>query len=189
MKRFLKIFAALALCVLTLIPLASCGATLTEEEALAILRERIEASYELNDIYFGEGLKTDPYEDNGEAFQYVFVSLDEKYQSVTDIRVATEAVFSDAICGKLYAKAFTGFDDGQVIVYARYIEEGGVLTADVKYTGIKTERDFLFETAKVVKNSQNFVVFEIERAMHDKPVRIELTLSPDGRWLLNSYTY
>lgn len=189
MMRFLKIFAALALCVLTLIPLASCGATLTDEEALAILREKIEESYELNDIYFGAGLKTDPYEDNGEAFQYVFVAIDEKYQYIEDIKAATEAVFSANMCGKLYAKAFTGFDDGQVIVYARYIEEGGVLTADVKYKGIKTERDFLFDTAKVVKNTKNYVVFEIERAMHDKPVRIEMTLSHDGRWLLNSYTY
>ena len=189
MMRFLKIFAALALCLLTVLPLASCGTTLTDEEALSLLKERIEASYELNDVYFGEGLRTDPYEENDSVVQYVYVAIDEKYQYIEDIKAATEAVFSANMCGRLYEKAFTGFDDGQVIVYARYIEEGGVLTADVKYKGIKTERDFLFDTAKILKNTKNYVVFEIERANHDKLVRIEMTLSPDGRWLLNSYTY
>ena len=189
MMRFLKIFATLTLCILTVLPLASCGATLTDEEALSLLKERIEASYELNDVYFGEGLRTDPYEENDSVVQYVYVAIDEKYQYIEDIKAATEAVFSANMCGRLYEKAFTGFDDGQVIVYARYIEEGGVLTADVKYKGIKTERDFLFDTAKILKNTKNYVVFEIERENHDKPVRIEMTLSPDGRWLLNSYTY
>ncbi|MBO5111327.1 MAG: hypothetical protein J6D21_11510 [Clostridia bacterium] len=180
---------ALFLCLLLLAPLTACGKTLTDEEALAILRERIEASYELNEIYFGAGLRTDPYEDNGEAFQYVFVAIDEKYQSVDDLKAATEAVFSATVCGKLYEKAFTGVDDGQVILYARYVEQGGILTADVKYQGIPTARDFLFETAKILENTANYVVFEIERAEHDKPVRIEMTRAADGRWLLNSYTY
>ena len=80
MMRFLKIFAALTLCILTVLPLASCGATLTDEEALSLLKERIEASYELNDVYFGEGLRTDPYEENDSVVQYVYVAIDEKYQ-------------------------------------------------------------------------------------------------------------
>lgn len=184
MKRIL----ALLFCLLLLLPLASCGKTITDEEALAILRERIEASYELNRIYFGEGLRTDPYEDNGEVFQYVFVAMDEKYQSIVDLKAATEAVFSPALCAKLYEKAFTGVDDGQVILYARYLEQGGVLSADVKYKGIKTAEDFLFDTARVAENTKNYVVFYIGRA-DGSEVRLELTRTPDGRWLLNSYTY
>lgn len=171
------------------LPLAACGGTtITDEEALAILRERVEASYELNEIYFGEGLRTDEYEDNGQVFQYVYVAIDEKYQFISDLKAATEEIFSSAVCARLYEKAFTGVDDGLVILYARYIEQGGVLTADVKYKSIETAEDFLFETARVVKNTKNYVVFSVERAESGE-TRIELILSPDGRWLLNSYTY
>lgn len=184
----IKTVLCLVLCALLLVPLAACGQTITDEEALAILRERIEASYELNEIYFGDGLRTDPYENNGEAFQYVFVAIDEKYQNIEDLKAATEAVFSADVCESLYEKGFTGFDDGLVIVYARYIEQGGVLSADVKYKGINTAEDFLFDTAKVEKNTKNYVVFSIERG-DGSTVRVELTRSADDRWLLNCYTY
>lgn len=186
----IKRFLSLILCSLLLLTLAACGngATLTDEEALALLRERVEASYELNKIYFGEGLRTDEYEDNGQAFQYVYVAIDEKYQHVEDIKAVTEAVFSPTLCGKLYEKAFTGVDDGLVILYARYIDQGGILCADVKYKGIDTDEDFLFETARVVKNTKNYVVFSVERTESGE-TRIEMIRTPDGRWLLNSYTY
>lgn len=185
MKKIISLLLLISVLSLTLV---SCGQTISDEEAIAIVKERILASYPLNEIYFGEGLQTEEYEDNGEAIQYVHVSLDSPYQTVDAIKMATEEVYSARVCGNLYANAFTGFNDGQVIVYARYIEQGGILTANVKYSTIETEEEYDLDTVKVVTNKKNYVVFEIQKKDGSLGT-VEITLSGDGRWTLNTLTY
>lgn len=185
----MKKFISLLLLSLTLaLALTACGQTISDEDAIAIVKDRIIASYALNEIYFGEGLPTEEYEDNGEAIQYVNISSDSPYHTVDAIKMATEDVYSPRVCGNLYANAFTGFNDGQVVVYARYIEQYGILTANVKYSTIKTTEDYDLSSVKVIENKKNYVVFEILKK--DGSVgTVEITLSGDGRWTLNTLTY
>jgi len=92
---------------MTAILLTSCGVDYTDEDLSAALEELLPKSYELNVVYFGEGLpKSEDYElveefrdamniaVDVENMEYYPVSLDCGYINETELREATLEVFS-----------------------------------------------------------------------------------------------
>lgn len=191
----------------------SCGSgVMTSAEAEEIVKPLIEASHELNVIYFGEGLKWTTDEElaadvSDEAaskiaatnVSYAAVSADSKYQTQAEIQEATEKVFSAGYAAELYKLTFEGFaseyeeNSGleSVTVYARYIENYGVLTVlrepDIIYTG----REYDYSTLTVEKSGADYMVVKIETVSPDGEVvsaKIRVVKEADG-WRLDSPTY
>lgn len=98
---------------------ASCGKSVDVSEMIPEVRELIERSGELNEIYFGDGLpKTDDQAEidafygtfaaNVRSLNYTPVDGDCGYSSIDEIKAATAEVFSDDYCAYLYELAFDG---------------------------------------------------------------------------------
>lgn len=129
MKKKNLILPILILSCMICIP--SCGNTVHYDSAelKTALDELLPLSYELNEIYFGEGLpQTDDrtlvdklygaFAANVKSLNYHPVAEDCGYSSIADIKEATEAVFTDEYCAYLYELAFDGISSDKVDVEA-----------------------------------------------------------------------
>ncbi len=99
--------------------LASCGEKHDEAEIKAALDELLPRSFELNEIYFGEGLPatTDQAEINAfygtfavnvKSLKYHPVDKSCGYTSIAEIMEATEEVYTESYAQYLYELAFDG---------------------------------------------------------------------------------
>lgn len=122
MKKHLLIPLVPALSAL----LISCGGPSTDPAELkTALDTLLPLSYELNEIYFGEGLPaTDDQERisalygtfaaNVKSLNYHPVAEDCGYSSIEDIMTATEAVFTEEYASYLYELAFDGISSDKI---------------------------------------------------------------------------
>lgn len=173
----------------------------------------IEASYELNDIFYGKGL---PYCDRnlpvyeslysdytklGYVNNYHIVSSQARYHSVEEIKLAAEAVYSSALLeSSVYPSMFDGLMQtapGAASSYlpARYIQDNTDL-----YIRIENEKDYHptpliydYATMKIIRPSNaSRVSISINAWEEDKPDRefeMELFLTlENGVWLLDKLT-
>lgn len=207
--KITKIFAAaLAACLLTL-AFASCASSsgMSEDEIRDTYRTLVEASYELNDIYYGAGL---PYDTNIDVMSaltgmdaaalrvsYMPVSAEAAYQKEADIRAATKKVFSDEISSHLFTLAFSGISVGEdveeTVAYARYIEQDGVLTVRLALSdeALPMGRTYDFDAMTVLQNEENRIRASFPSTIDGKKsvdVKITLVKTADG-WRLDSPTY
>lgn len=208
-----KISAAVFALLILLVSCVSCGtAKMSEEEAEAIVKPLIEASHELNVIFFGEGLPAATDEElaadtsanaavriQASNYSYAPVSYSSKYQTEAELREATEKVFSKSYSNEIYDRVFVGFsteyDDeagiDSVTVYARYIENYGILTVaksiDIMYKG----RQYDYSTLKVEKSGKYYILITIDTISPDNeviPAKLQI-VKESNTWRLNSPTY
>ena len=210
------ILFTLALCILlgTVSLFSGCssmGAPKTEDIYDRVV-ELVEASYELNTVFYGMGLPvyaTDSvYADFSHLYygfaysgSYEMVKEHTKFQTVEDIKSAAEQVYStDYLETVLYPAAFEGYaiDDGiggSAFSYSRFLEENEWLyqsTSDDNYLdGI---RIYDYSTMKVVSPSKKDACFvEMSSWLDHSPdvvttVRLRFVLQDDGLWYLDSFT-
>ena len=201
MKRIAVSFFCALLCAMTL---AGCGKSgLDEEEMRQTFRSLVEASYELNEIYYGEGL---PYQVNEALMNaltgmnaaktsYMPVAEDAPYKSEAAIRAATEEVFSDDICQHLFQIAFSGMstEEDELVAYARYIEKNEILTVrvDLKSESLPMGRQYDFSQMKIISDEKNRVCASFPSEIDGKAsvnVKITMIKTAEG-WRLDSPTY
>ena len=208
MKRIAKIIAFTAAFVLCAVMTVACGVDYTEDEVKKAAAGLIEASYEINEIYFGKGLPISE-EDSEEAkefakenglelenIQFLPVTEESPYKSIKDIKKAVAKVYSESYCEYLNLMAFEGFstEDGSAAVYAKYIEdEKGVLTArvDLADKGIILNRTYDTSTIKAKKMKKDEVTFTVDSYVDgkkDETLTFKLVLESDG-WRLDTPTY
>ena len=208
MKKLIKILSLALALLFSVSMLASCGVEYTDEEVKEAAEKLIEASFDINDIYFGAGLPISS-EDSEEAkdfakengvdlqnIQFLPVTAESPYQSIDDIKEATAKVYSAVYSEYLYSMAFEGYsvDDGAAAVYAKYIEdEKGVLTARIDLADHPLpERTYDYKTMKVKSRKKDSVMVEMESYLEGKKekgtVTFTLVLSEDG-WRLDTPTY
>jgi len=205
MKKF-RIMLLLAAALLAVL-LTSCGSGLSEEEIRETYRTLVEASYPLNDVYFGDGL---PYEENEAMMQYLTgtaegtegfrvsympVAEDAAFHSEAEIRTATAAVYSDALCAHLYQLGFEGMstDEGETVAFARYIEQNEVLTVriDLADDAIPMGRTYDFDAMTVIADEKSRIRASFPSYIDGKQsvsVSITMIKTPNG-WRLDSPTY
>ncbi len=201
--------------VLGICLLPSCGGgKYSDEEIRTALDELLPKSYELNEIYFGEGLPHTEDEAAVEAFynsfdtdvstlSYVPVAADCGYGNETELREATLAVFSDAYAETLFSRAFTGitavinegYEQEYVTsaMYARYLEQAGVLTVriNLKEEALPLGRVYDTSTMEIIRQRDNRVTVVLSgyvNGVEDCTAEITLVLEEDG-WRLDSPTY
>lgn len=129
MKKKNLVLPILILSCMMCIP--SCDSTPEYDpaELKTALDTLLPLSYELNEIYFGEGLpQTDDqalidklygaFAANVKSLNYHPVAEDCGYSSIAEIKTATEAVFTEEYCTYLYELAFDGISSDKVAVEA-----------------------------------------------------------------------
>ena len=206
MKTFIKtvLFAVFVLSVFTL---SACGKSgLSADEIRETYKELVEASYVLNEIYYGEGL---PYIEDEDAVaalhglaegtdvsvHYMPVSKEAPFQTESEIREATAAIFSPAVCETMYEIAFTGVstEDESMIAFARYIEQDAFLTVriDLAETALRVGRTYDFSAMTVVADEPDRITASFPSFLDGKKsvnVKITMIKTADG-WRLDSPTY
>lgn len=195
MKKLLS--ATLAAIILTAAAtLGGCSASpLSEEELRSTAASLIDASAEINEIYFGEGIPCDAPEDYtpGVSPRY-FNATDDKYPHVENIKTATAAVYSEEYCSYLFSVAFEGFNTDAGTVYARYIDSDfGTLTVrgGLAEDALTLGRTYNYDTITEVSHTASSVTFTVDTVGADgKALNLKLTIvSEKDGWRLNDPTY
>lgn len=208
MKR-IRLISILALCAIVAATLSSCGDRYEDEEIISAARSLIEASYEINDIYFGDGLKildeeTEKSGDEDEKdMKYYTVDTECGYSSIRDIREATLKVYTEEYSEYLFKLAFTGFSiqmgeedeaESYSVAYARYLEgAGGYLSArrisdDEK---LDLSRTYNLDEIKVLKQRKGYATISVPSFVDGEEsddVDLKLKITDDG-WRLDEPTY
>lgn len=189
MRGLRYVVAGMAL-VLSLPMCTGCSGKISEAEVSAALAELIPASYELNTIYFGEGLPISDDRADVEAFynavgqgqdislNYHPVAADCGYSSVDEIKEATLAVFSESYAEYLFTLAFSGISSvfnedteeqlTQTVAYARYMETSGILTVrmDLADEALPLNRTYDTDDITIVRDRRNgthgYVLVEVQ---------------------------
>lgn len=148
MKKHIPLLLTLAA-----LTLSSCGGSKYDPAELrSALDTLLPPSFELNEIYFGEGLPATEdkalidrlygtFAANVKSLNYHPVAADCGYSSIEDIKTATEAVFTDEYAAYLYELAFAGIASDTTpeeteetteadLGEGEYIEAGGEIEGD-----------------------------------------------------------
>ena len=212
MKTTIRMLSLL-LCLVLALPLSSCGAPELEDVKDRFV-ELIEASYAINDIFFGSGLET--YARDGEFAQehriydelsagfdtYEMVAEAAGFLDVDSIKAAAEAVYSPTYLAGIYTMAFDGYAnaDSGTVTTARYLMDGHFL---LRYAAEKEDpfdlldgkqRRYDFDSMKITRPSRSGSVnLSIDSYLiGDEQTVLNITLRfvlVDGEWYLDSPTY
>ena len=202
----IAVIAALIVAVVVGV-LYGCVPSYNAEEILAAAKELIEASYEINTIFFGEGLPTIGYDEDSDdtlGDSYAALSEDSPYKSESEIKEAALKVYTEEYCSFLFEKAFLGQkvefvenDEDElpeiVQIPARYLTYEGVLVVrkvddDER---IKLNRTYDTENVRVVKKYRTKVIVGVQAFEDGVPTEEEtfvLEYTPSG-WRLDDPTY
>ena len=207
MKRILSII----LCAVVIAPaLSSCRVRIEDEAAFfAEVGSLIDASAEVNALFFGEGLPFDDPDgltaaeivdaETSEVIRrttYRPVSENAKYHSRDEIMARAEAVYSAKYCESLYSIGFEGVtsENGTVAVYARYIyTDANGLTINMYSVANakKLARTYDASTLAIDRRGRDYVVVSLE-AFDDGAAagRVQLRVNKEASgWRLDWPTY
>ena len=170
----------LCLCLLLGLGLCSCGGSMTDESARAELERLLPVSYEMNEIFWGNGLE---YTDDGSSNRYMAVNEDCGYKTIEEIITKASEVFSEEYIAIIRDAVFTDSDD----IDPRYLEVEGKLMADKSNKGFNIQGNIKIDSAVIKKQNKEMMLISAE---YEDGGKTELTLVlQDGKWFLNSPTY
>lgn len=178
---------------------------LSETEAREVLVDLIEGAYEINVIFFGDGLpyEGEPSTDSTSDAYYLPVSDEAGYKSITEIKLASEKIYSEGYLESVYRTAFEGItitDSDAEEGYAgyplspRYKMFDSELRVNAKHQGFDLNTVPLAETAVVVECTPDYVTVQLNYtrkndAEFSGTMRLQLTQNEEGEWRLDSPTY
>ena len=202
----MKKVIALVLLVLMILPaFSSCGKEkMTEEQVIEIVGPLIQKSYEINDIFFGEGLPYVKDEDGGAEEEQIGVLppvkyipvISDKYNSESSLREAALEVYTESYMESVFEIVFSGLSDeeGNLVQYARYLEsfaDNLKIRSGVEEESIVSGRKYDVTTLKITAQADNYVFFTLDSFIDGEPAgTIELSIKDEGAgWRLDSPTY
>ena len=207
-NNVIKIAIGAALLVAVVVGvLYGCMPQYDAAEVPAAAQELIEASYEINTIFFGEGLPTIGYDEESDALlgdSYAALSEDSPYKSEAEIKEAALKVYTEDYCKFLFEKAFLGQmveftedDSDQVAevvqIPARYLTyEGQLIVREVEDDErIVLNRTYDTENVRIIKKYRKKVLIGVQAFENGVPTEEEtfvLEYTPSG-WRLDDPTY
>lgn len=170
---------------------------ITEEEALEVLSELVPASYDINVMFFGDGL---PSTDEEEYVDTNYVPVDtgkSPYASIISMKVAAERIFSKNYLKNVYVVMFEGTkstdSDGLLDnnMSPRYKEIASELCIDASYEPYNILGRLSVESVTIVKKTSSYVSIDakcLDENGAEINKRFFLTLE-NGVWLLDGPTY
>ena len=188
MKKLIKILLPYILTTIMVVSMVGCKGE-SEAMAITIVNNLVQQSYELNVIYFGEGMEAQ--EPENELDLYVPVRGSSNYTSYLALANRTREIFSEAYSNSIISLAFNGESGalGSTAVYARYIEYEGYLSVRRDIEGIEVAK-YDLTTTEIIKNSKNFIIAKIKTRDTNKPEFVEITLiNEKNGWRIDSATY
>lgn len=188
MKNIVKAILLAVLAALMLASMVGCK-EVSNSTAINIVNNLVQQSYELNVIYFGEGMEAQEIENESDL--YAPVRGNSNYTSKLALMEKTRQIFSEAYSSNMIELAFEGEAGaiGSSAVYARYIEFEGYLFVRRDIDGIEVAK-YDFTTTKILKNSKKFIIAKIKTKNTDKPEYVEITLiNEKNGWRIDSATY
>ncbi len=195
--------------------LSACSGAPKLQELYARVVELVEASYELNTIFYGEGLPyydrtlpmyADLYSDYSKeqyTKDYNIVSTQSKYRSIDEIKAAAEKVYSKELLeNQVYKAAFdgliiTGEGVPTTSAGARYRENDGelyIFNDTEGETHIPKPLIYDYATMEIVKPSNasrvliTMLAWETDAPNQPFTKKLVLTKNADGIWYLDSLT-
>ena len=186
MKSFVKVLSFI-LIVIFAVSIVGCK-SVSDNEAKAIFNTLVKESYELNVIYFGEGLK--PQVTDKDSL-YIPVQGSENYTAKLPLVERTREIFSTDYATDIIKTAFEGESGviGSSAIYARYIEYEGYLSVRKDIEGIEIAK-YDYSTTEIIKNSNRFIIAKIKTTNLEKNQYVEITLiNEDNGWRIDSATY
>ena len=175
LKRSLALLAFLCLVFV----LTSCGEPMTVEEIRVALPALIDASKPLNEIYFGDGFDVAGENSDVSAMGGYYYCDCEKYglYSVTEIKEATEKVFTSDYAAILYLSAFEGISTDTAVEAPKYSEgELGLmqsLNADIYEL---PDRVYDYDSIKIVKEGKDSTTISISSTANDVTQDVEMVI-------------
>lgn len=195
-----KILIAVLSLALFLGMLSGCGENklkITDEEALEVLSDLVPRSYEINEMFFGQGL---PREDETvyEKTKYVPVDIAKSpYLTVAAMKNAAEEVYSGNYLDSIYVIMFIGTEssesDGLLDndTSPRYKEISGELCIDAAYKPHDILGRLTVQSVKVAKRTADYVAVDavcVDEDGNELDKTFYLTVE-NGVWLLDGPTY
>lgn len=208
MKHLSKILA-IVLVIASILSFSSCGKKISKEEAISYAKELISASYEVNEIYFGNGLPYDEEysylieyheaEDSDvEVPIYIPISKTSKYKTIQELKDLASKVYSKDYCEYLYTLAFEGFASEDQAVYSKYMDSDEFLSLTVKYEKhpiMEEQTNFDLNNITVNKILDNKVYLTVAANENGIKQNIKITLVKEydsemnAIWRLDTPTY
>lgn len=191
--------SVLLLAVCLLVSLTACGnEKITAEEIKEALPELVKNSVILNEIYFGEGFP--PTSEAGNAANvsgYYYADCEHiGFYSITEIKEATEKVFTPEYAALLYQTAFDGLVTDDTVITARYMEgEMGLMQSMHSTVYELADRSYDYSTLQIVKSGRDRVTVTVETVANGERSNVELivvrTADDNGEYVyrLDSPTY
>lgn len=175
LKRSLAVMAVFCL----VFALTSCGTPMTVEEIKGALPALIDASKPLNEIYFGEGFDVAGENSDVSAMGGYYYCDCEKYglYSVTEIKEATEKVFTSDYAEILYLSAFEGISTDTAVEAPKYSEgELGLMQAVNADVYELPERVYDYESIKIIKEGDDSTTISISSTADGVTQDIEMVI-------------
>ena len=198
LKTMTKRFSLVCIILCFIFALSACEKeNITVDEIKKELPKLIEDSTVLNEIYFGIGFKPDGKYSDVRASGGYFYCLTEKtgFNSILEIKEATEKVFSPEYSAGIYEYAFVGLSTESVVVAPRFMEgEYGLMQsvdADIRYL---PERVYKYDTLEIVEEGSDRVKVSVMTTVSGKEEKVELSVVRTGQkgaysYRLDSPTY
>lgn len=211
MKKTICLLLSLVCLALSCFSFSGCATPPAVEDIYDRVVELIEASYEVNTVFYGPGLPV--YETNSKYAQvrrmyynfdklgsYEFVTEYAKFMGEEEIMLAAEKVYSAGFLNDVLAMAaFTGYASndgagGVDYMYARYLEDETWFyqsTADnTHYTAMRV---YDYSTMQVLSLGRSDACkISMDSWLEDSPEQVETVelslLLQDGEWYLDSFS-
>ena len=200
MKRLLIFVITLVLIIPTVISCANKKKPLeiSEEDAFNVLKELVPLSYEINVLFFGDGLPTVNYEPSTNTTQYVEVDTEKSaYFSIPQMKAVAEQIYSKRYLEDIYVNMFVGLTatsaDGLLDnnVSPRYKVIDGKLMTDIKYEKLDILGQLTVVSSNIVKKTYEYVSVNATCLDGDgnEIIKQFFITKENGTWLLDGPTY
>lgn len=179
--------------------LTGCAGGPPDDEAAKIVADLVRASYEMNIIYFGDGMPSRADSgDEGKVGFYSDLTDDAPYLTEAELREATLRVFTENYSSVIFETFLSGVSDPDSggVVYARYVEQGDRLTKKVEYEPLAPKtRTYDLKNITIERSRSDMITATLKSYLDGAPdvnVRVTVRLEErDGEkvWRLDSPTY
>ncbi|MBQ8309433.1 MAG: hypothetical protein IJX80_00285 [Clostridia bacterium] len=218
MKKTMTLMLALVLTVVSCGFFTGCAATPQVEDLYDRVVYLVEKAYELNSIFYGPGLPV--YESGSEYVElnhvyfgfdqkdnYEYVTPQSKFQTIDQIKLAAEKVYSKGFLEDvLYKAAFDGYAidnsaGGTAFGLARYQEFSGVFCQSLSKDADGKDNNTLYTAMRIYDYSsmemlslgrENACKVSMRSWLEDSPEQVDVVeiamILQDGEWFLDSFT-
>lgn len=191
--------ASIIALLLLFVMLAGCASGPSDDEASKIVSDLVRASYEMNIIYFGDGMPSvaDVNDDTPVSF-YSDLTDDAPYLTEAELREATLGVFTENYASVIFETFLSGVSDPDSggVVFARYVEQGDRLTKKVEYEPLAPKmRTYDLENITIKRSRADYITATLKSYVDGvKDVDVTVTIRLEERdgenvWRLDSPTY